>query len=135
MGVTGNQSTTTAPRPARAARRRLHGIRVSPTIPPRWRLLFELAASSSPQLPLESDRFPMTDPHDFTRRLQKDNGSKIVFLVGDGLGGLPLTPGGKTELETAQRDSIPSLKSGYGLISVPSKIFFGSSGRVIEKCR
>ena len=30
----------------RAGRRRLHGIRVSPTIPPRWPLLFELAANS-----------------------------------------------------------------------------------------
>ena len=43
----------------------------------------------------------MYDVHDLTRQLQKSNDSKIVMLVGDGLGGLPLEPGGKTELETA----------------------------------
>ena len=29
----------------------------------------------------------MTRVHDLTRRLQKDNGAKIVLLVADGLGG------------------------------------------------
>ncbi|NPA90092.1 MAG: 2,3-bisphosphoglycerate-independent phosphoglycerate mutase [Chloroflexi bacterium] len=33
--------------------------------------------------------------------LARPNGSKMVLLVMDGLGGLPLTPEGKTELETA----------------------------------
>jgi 2,3-bisphosphoglycerate-independent phosphoglycerate mutase len=51
----------------------------------------------------------MTDLHDFTRELHKDNGSKIVLLVADGLGGLPLAPGGKTELETAKTPHLDAL--------------------------
>ena len=43
----------------------------------------------------------MNSVHDLSRRLQKDNGARIVLLVADGLGGLPLEPGGRTELETA----------------------------------
>lgn len=35
-------------------------------------------------------------------REQHQKGGKIVMLILDGLGGLPLAPGGKTELETAQ---------------------------------
>ena len=39
--------------------------------------------------------------HALTRQLFTRNNSKIVMYVGDGLGGLPQSPGGKTELETA----------------------------------
>ncbi|MFM7740698.1 MAG: phosphoglycerate mutase, partial [Planctomycetota bacterium] len=39
------------------------------------------------------------DIHELTRELHKKNDSKIVMLVADGLGGLPMEPGGKTELE------------------------------------
>jgi 2,3-bisphosphoglycerate-independent phosphoglycerate mutase len=39
--------------------------------------------------------------HDLIAELREDNSSKIVLLVADGLGGLPLEPGGRTELETA----------------------------------
>ncbi len=36
------------------------------------------------------------------RHLVRDNGSKIVLFVWDGLGGIPAGPGGKTELEAAR---------------------------------
>src|SRR5258708_5078979 len=39
--------------------------------------------------------------HDLIRELRDDSGSKIVLLLADGLGGLPIEKGGKTELETA----------------------------------
>lgn len=49
------------------------------------------------------------DHHDLIRRLAVKNDSKIVLLVADGLGGLPLTPGGKTELETAHTPNLDAL--------------------------
>lgn len=49
------------------------------------------------------------DLHALTRELNVKNDSKIVMLVADGLGGLPLTPGGKTELETANRPNLNAL--------------------------
>ena len=62
----------------------------------------------------------MTDIHDLTRKLQKDNGSKVVLLVADGLGGLPQQPGGKTELETANTPNLDALaKRGVLGLSTP----------------
>ena len=49
------------------------------------------------------------DMHRLTRQLQERNDSKIVLLVADGLGGLPLEPGGKTELETARTPNLDEL--------------------------
>ncbi|MCA9133075.1 MAG: 2,3-bisphosphoglycerate-independent phosphoglycerate mutase, partial [Planctomycetales bacterium] len=62
------------------------------------------------------------DMHTLTRDLYAKNNSKIVMLVGDGLGGLPLTPGGKTELETAQTPNLDAL-AGRGVqgLSIPVK--------------
>lgn len=51
----------------------------------------------------------MTDIHLLTRKLQRKNESKIILYVGDGLGGLPLEPGGKTELETANTPHLNAL--------------------------
>lgn len=49
------------------------------------------------------------DTHDLTRELNVKSDSKIVMLVADGLGGLPMQPGGKTELETARTPNLDAL--------------------------
>ena len=46
------------------------------------------------------------------RELQIANGSKIVMLVIDGLGGLPMEPGGPTELEAAWTPNLDRLAAG-----------------------
>ena len=62
------------------------------------------------------------DMHSLTRELNIRNDSKIVMLVGDGLGGLPLTPGGKTELETARTPNLDALAAkGVQGLSIPVK--------------
>ncbi len=48
---------------------------------------------------------------DLIKELQQPNESKIVMLVADGLGGLPMTPTGKTELETANTPNLDALAS------------------------
>jgi 2,3-bisphosphoglycerate-independent phosphoglycerate mutase len=58
--------------------------------------------------------------HQLSRELQESNGSKIVLLVADGLGGLPLEPGGKTELETARTPNMDALaRAGVSGLSLP----------------
>ena len=58
--------------------------------------------------------------HDLTRELQRESDSKIVLLVSDGLGGLPLQPGGKTELETANTPNLDKLAANGTLgLSTP----------------
>jgi 2,3-bisphosphoglycerate-independent phosphoglycerate mutase len=58
--------------------------------------------------------------HDLTRELQESNGSKIVLVVADGLGGLPIEPGTGTELETAYTPNLDSLaRTGVCGLSVP----------------
>lgn len=49
------------------------------------------------------------DIHKLTHELKTQNDSKIVMLVADGIGGLPLTAGGKTELETAKTPNLDNL--------------------------
>jgi 2,3-bisphosphoglycerate-independent phosphoglycerate mutase len=60
------------------------------------------------------------DPQSLTRELHVKNDSKIVMLVADGLGGLPMSPGGKTELETAKKPNLDALaKIGVQGASIP----------------
>ncbi|MFN5757940.1 MAG: 2,3-bisphosphoglycerate-independent phosphoglycerate mutase [Planctomycetia bacterium] len=58
--------------------------------------------------------------HELVRELAEKNSSKIVMLVADGLGGLPMDPGGKTELETASTPNLDRLAArGTSGSSVP----------------
>jgi 2,3-bisphosphoglycerate-independent phosphoglycerate mutase len=58
--------------------------------------------------------------HQLIRELCEENQTKIVLLVADGLGGLPLEPGGKTELETARTPHLDSLaREGVCGLSLP----------------
>lgn len=62
------------------------------------------------------------DMHILTRELQVKNHSKIVMLVADGLGGLPMEAGGKTELETAKTPNLSALaQRGVQGLSIPVK--------------
>ncbi len=57
---------------------------------------------------------------DLMRRLTVNEGGKIVLLVMDGLGGLPMTPGGFTELETAYKPNMDKLaREGSVGLSIP----------------
>jgi 2,3-bisphosphoglycerate-independent phosphoglycerate mutase len=57
---------------------------------------------------------------DFLRELITPAHTRIVMLVMDGLGGLPLEPGGKTELETAHTPNLDALAASSALgLSVP----------------
>ncbi len=59
-----------------------------------------------------------------------DNGSKIVLLVMDGLGGLPLEPGGLTELEAAHTPNMDALtaRASLGMSTVVAPGFSPGSG-------
>src|SRR5205085_8267663 len=58
--------------------------------------------------------------HELVHELREDSRTKIVLLVADGLGGLPLEPGGKTELETAHTPNLDALvREGVCGLSVP----------------
>jgi 2,3-bisphosphoglycerate-independent phosphoglycerate mutase len=58
--------------------------------------------------------------HNLIRELREDNGSHIVLLVADGLGGLALEPGGLTELETARTPNLDACaRQGTCGLSVP----------------
>ncbi len=62
------------------------------------------------------------DIHDLTRQLNEKNESKIVMLVADGLGGLPVEPGGPTELEAARTPNLDRLaQKGVSGSMIPIK--------------
>lgn len=57
---------------------------------------------------------------DLIAQLREDNGTKIVMLVADGLGGLPIEPGGPTELEQARTPHLDRLAAeGAVGLSIP----------------
>src|SRR2546427_3441683 len=58
--------------------------------------------------------------HELLRELREDNGTKLVLLVADGLGGLPVEPGGKTELESARTPNLDACaREGISGLSIP----------------
>ena len=62
------------------------------------------------------------DMHQLTRELNIRNGNKIVMLVADGLGGLPMQLQGQTELETAKTPHLDGLvNEGTCGLSIPVK--------------
>ncbi|MDR2344778.1 MAG: 2,3-bisphosphoglycerate-independent phosphoglycerate mutase [Planctomycetaceae bacterium] len=60
--------------------------------------------------------------HKLISDLKEQNDNKIVLLVSDGIGGLPLQAGGSTELETAHTPNLDTLaKIGVQGLSTPIK--------------
>ncbi len=58
--------------------------------------------------------------HDLIKELHEPGDSKIVLLVADGLGGLPIEPNGKTELESARTPNLDALaREGVCGLSIP----------------
>ena len=58
--------------------------------------------------------------HNLVCELREPSKSKIVLLVADGLGGLPLERGGKTELETAATPNLDAAaRDGITGLSIP----------------
>jgi 2,3-bisphosphoglycerate-independent phosphoglycerate mutase len=58
--------------------------------------------------------------HELVRELKEPADTKIVLLVADGLGGLPMQPGGKTELETASHPNLDRCaQDGVCGLSIP----------------
>ena len=59
--------------------------------------------------------------HDLIRQLREPNDTKIVLLVADGLGGLPIEPGGKTELESARTPNLDAL-AAEGVVGLSTPV-------------
>jgi 2,3-bisphosphoglycerate-independent phosphoglycerate mutase len=58
--------------------------------------------------------------HALIKDLREANTTKIVLVVADGLGGLPMEPGGKTELETARTPNLDACtREGVTGLSTP----------------
>jgi 2,3-bisphosphoglycerate-independent phosphoglycerate mutase len=63
-------------------------------------------------------------PFEHITPLLKSNNSKIILLVLDGLGGLPIEPGGATELEAAKTSNMDRL-TAEGMIGLSTPILAG----------
>jgi 2,3-bisphosphoglycerate-independent phosphoglycerate mutase len=60
------------------------------------------------------------DLHDLLRELREPAETKIVLVVADGLGGLPMEPNGRTELESARTPNLDLLaREGVCGLSIP----------------
>jgi 2,3-bisphosphoglycerate-independent phosphoglycerate mutase len=72
----------------------------------------------------------MGNKFEIINEMAVDNGSKIVLLLMDGLGGIPLVPGGKSELDEANTPNMDSLtgRASLGLSEVVSPGFSPGSG-------
>ena len=58
--------------------------------------------------------------HELIQSLKPDEGGKFVMVVSDGIGGLPLQPGGPTELEAASTPNLDQLAAkGVSGMSLP----------------
>src|SRR5258708_37454340 len=58
--------------------------------------------------------------HELIRELREPGDSKIVLLVADGLGGLPVEMGGKTELESARTPNLDAcVREGISGLTIP----------------
>src|SRR3989442_2555502 len=58
--------------------------------------------------------------HHLMRDLRQKNASKIVLVVADGLGGLPVEMGGKTELESARTPNLDAcVREGICGLTIP----------------
>src|SRR5260370_37705468 len=58
--------------------------------------------------------------HSLIRELRESNQSKIVLLVADGLGGLPMEANGRTELESARTPNLDACaREGVCGLSIP----------------
>ena len=97
-------------------------MRSSPFTPCQVRGEFVRIANGSQPTFAETHRRTAVDMHELTRSLHVRNDSKIVLFVADGLGGLPLEPGGATELETAHTPHLDDLaRRGVCGGSIPVK--------------
>ena len=72
----------------------------------------------------------MSDLLDTVRGLAKKTDSKILMVVLDGVGGLPLTPGTDTELGTARTPNLDALaqQSQLGLLELVGAVITPGSG-------
>src|ERR1700745_2503420 len=60
------------------------------------------------------------DLHQLIRELREPGDSKIVLVVADGLGGLPVEMGGKTELESARTPNLDAcVREGICGLTIP----------------